>query len=129
MKLRRRDAISHDARTGLNMYLAILEQGSAQHDARVDVSIVAKISESAGVESALNRFLFGDNLHSPHFGGPGNGPGGEGCPHQIVGGFTFRNLALHLGDNVHHVGVAFDHVSLWDVNAAVFADSADVVAR
>lgn len=69
-----------------------------------------------------------DQLHRPDLGGAADRAGREGGLEQIPDVVGVIKHALHLTDDVHHVGVALDHHQLGHLDRARLADPAQVVA-
>ena len=49
------NAVGDDAGAGLDIHLAVLDDGGAQHDAGVHVAIGGEIADAAGIDAALAR--------------------------------------------------------------------------
>src|SRR5205085_9206936 len=93
--------VVHPAAAGLHVGFAIFDEGGADGDAAIKVSIEGKIADAAAVRAAGGLFELGDDLHGADFGRATEGAGGEGGPHQGVGGRIFGKDAFNLGDDVH----------------------------
>jgi hypothetical protein len=61
--------IEHDTAAGLNVELAILDNGRPQGDARIEVAVPSEISHRASINAAARGLQFIDDLHGADFGG------------------------------------------------------------
>jgi hypothetical protein len=72
-----RNGIGDDAATGLNMQHPILENGGANGDGGIHIAGPRQIADRAGVNPALDRLQFVDDLHRPILGAPLTVPAGK----------------------------------------------------
>jgi hypothetical protein len=72
-----RVGIGDDAGAGLHVQLAVLDDGGADGDRQIHVAVETEVTDGAGVDAALDRFQFVDDLHGPHLGAPETVPAGK----------------------------------------------------
>ena len=100
----------------------------ANGDCHVHIAGITEVAHASGVEAAPGRFLLVNNLHGADFWGAGNGAVREAGAENIEHVFVGTQFSGHVGDNVHDVGVLFNHHQIIDLNRAVLADAAHVIA-
>ena len=92
------------------------------------VSIPAEVSDGASVCAALAIFNFVDDLHGADLGCATDGSCRKcGAEHVVCAVFVIK-ITMHVGHDVHHVAVALDDHEIIYGHAAVFGNSAYIVA-
>ena len=81
---------------------------AADGDAEVQVAAEAEVAHRPGVGAPAGGLQFLDDLHGPHLGRAGDRARGEGGFEHLQAVLARGQLPFHLGDDVHHVGVALD---------------------
>ena len=123
-----RHRVGDDAGACLHIQTAVLDHRRADGDGQVHVAVESEVTDCAGVDAALGRFQFVDDLHRPHFRRAADGAGRERRlqhRHRIQ---ARLELAVDVGDDVHHVRIALDGHVLGHLHAADLRHPADVVA-
>ena len=115
-------------RTCLYVGGAFLEYGGADGDCQVHVVVEAPYADGAAVDAAFARFDFFDDFHGADFGSAGKCACRESGGKDIHVGHTVFQTAFDVGDDVHHMGVFFNHHFVGDFDFSSFTDAADVVA-
>src|SRR3970040_1843519 len=89
--------IRDHAAAGLDINLAILEDGGPERDAGVHLAVGAEIADAAGVDAAPLRFELLDDLHRPDLGRARDGAGGKAGEQGVDGVELGVDLALDVG--------------------------------
>ena len=94
----------------------------------IHVSVKTEVAYGPAVGTPRPRFQFVNNLHGPDLGGAGQGPGREGGPEDVEAVLPFGHLGADMGDQVHHMGIAFHDHQFADLDRAGAGDPAQVVS-
>ncbi len=123
-----RIGIRHDAGAGLHVHGAVLDQRGAQDDAAVELAGRGKIADRPGVEPALVVLELVDDLHRPHLGRARDGAGREACGKRVERVMLGVEVALDVGDDVHHLAEALDEELVGHLDRGDARDAAHIVA-
>src|SRR5690606_33198636 len=123
-----RIGVVDDAGAGLHVQAAVLDHRGADRDGGVGVAVPADVADRAGIDVALDRLQFADDLQRADLGRAADGAGGEGGAQHVGVAQPRLQRAGDFADDVHDVAVALDHELFADPDAARLADAADVVA-
>ena len=110
------------------MFPCRLGDHGADGDAGVEIAGEVGVEDCAAVDAAAGGLELFDDLHGADFGRAGEGAGGEAGAQGVDGAEVRAELALDGADQVHDVAVALDEHEAIDLDGAVFADAAYVVA-
>ena len=97
-------------------------------DARVQGARVGDVPDGSSVGAAAGGLELFDDLHGPDLGSPRQGARGEARLEHVEGIAPLVELAAHVADQVHDVGIALHHHELGDLDAAELAHPSHVVA-
>ena len=88
---------------------------------QVSISLAGgEIADAAGIERALLLLQFVDDLHGAHFRRAGHRAGGKSGGERVERIAVLAQLALDVGDDVHHLAVALDEELVGDLDACRF---------
>ncbi len=113
---------------GLDRHLAPAGDERADGDAHLHVAAAVEVAHRAGVGPAPGGLELVDDLHGPHLGGAGHGPGREPGPQHVQRAQPGGEPPADLGDEVHDVGVPLHRAQRGDLHRADRRDAPDVVA-
>ncbi len=122
------DAVGHDPAARLNVHHAVLVDPRAEHQGGVHVTRVAEVTHGAAVGAPFLALHLGDYLHGADLGRAGHGARRKAGPQGVVGRQFGPEVALHMRDQVHHVGELLHVHELRHRHGAGPADPADVVS-
>src|SRR5207253_4810702 len=120
--------VGNRAASGLHVQLSVLDDDGADVDRGVEVAVPGEVADGAAVAAALDRLELVDDLHRPHLRGAGQGAGGQGRAQHVYRAHPLFKPAGDLADDVEDVRVGLDLHFLVDLDGAVLADAAEVVA-
>ena len=111
------------------MQQPVLDHPGAQHDAAVEIAVRPEIAHPAGIGAARFRLQPGDDFARANLGRAADSSGGKAREHG-VDGIVMRGVELpdHVGDDVHHMAVAFDGVAVGHADGAGLGHAAHIVA-
>src|SRR5690349_1379432 len=104
----------------------VFEDEGANGEAGIHIAAKTEVAYRAAVSAALVGFEFGDNFHSPNFGGAGYGTHRESRPQSVESGQPFGQFALYVRYHVHYMRKALDMHQVFDVDGARSANPAQV---
>ena len=120
--------IRHDAGAGPNREPAVFDAGGSNGNGQIHVSAEGNIPDGASVRSAGLLFEFGNDLHGPDLGSAAECSGRKRGPEQIPGIQSGLQIAGDVGDQVHDMGIAFNHHQIRHLNRPGFRNPSQVVA-
>src|SRR5712692_3713699 len=120
--------IGDDSASGLHVGDTIFDDHSSQRDAGVQITSKIHVQHAAGIDAAAGAFKLFDNFHGADLGRAGDGAGGKASHQRVQAIHIFAETAAQCGDDVHDVGKTFDGHELLDLDGAVIADAAEIVA-
>src|SRR5690606_34829096 len=101
-------AVGVDARAGLDVPFAILDDRGPEYDAAVHVAVGGEIADAARVGPARIGFEFGDDLARAHFRSAADGAGRKAREQRVDRVLAGRDAADDVRDDVHDVAVELD---------------------
>src|SRR5215212_1190335 len=120
--------VGDGAAASLDVELAVLADDGPDVDRGVEVAVPGEVADGAAVPPALDLLQLVDDLHRPHLRGAGEGAGWERRAQHVHRRDVLFEPAGDLADDVEDVRVGLDDHQLVDLDAAVLADAAEVVA-
>ena len=120
--------VGDGAAAGLHVGDAVLDHDRADVDAGVEVAGVGQPADRAAVAAALDRLELVDDLHRADLRRARERAGGQGGAQRVHRADVGAQRAGHRGDDVHDVAVGLDGHERLDLDGAVLADAAEVVA-
>jgi hypothetical protein len=123
-----RVGIGDDAGASLHMQLAVLDDGRTDRDRQIHIPIEAEVTDRTGVDAALDRFKFVDDLHRPHLWRAGDGSGGKSGLEHIKRVKLGPQPGLDIRNDVHHVRVTLDDHVFGQFDGTNAGDAASIVA-
>lgn len=122
------DGIGDDAGSGLDVDGIVFDDGGAKGDAGVVIAVETEVADGSGVGAALAFFHLVDDLHGTNLGRAGDGSGGEGGAHHVVGSEVIAETTVDIGDDVHDVAVALNGHEVTNFDTVKLGDAADIIA-
>ena len=107
---------------------AVLDDDGADVDAGVEIAGVADPADRAAVAAALDRLELVDDLHRADLGRARQRARRQHRAQRVERADVRTQATDHRRDDVHHVAVVLDGHELLDLDAAVLAHPAEVVA-
>ena len=120
--------VGDDPAAGLQVGRAVAHERRADVDAGVEVAGVGQVADRPAVGAALDRLELVDDLHRADLGRARERAGGQRRAHRVHRRDVLAHRPRHRRDDVDHVRVDLDGHQLVDLDAAVLADPAQVVA-
>src|SRR5262249_43371755 len=120
--------VGNDAAAGLNVGDAVFDDHGAESDAGIEIAGEVEIENAAGVDAAARAFDLFDDFHGADVGGAGDGASRKTRHERVEAIDVFAEPAAQRRHDVHHVREALDGHELLDLDAAVFADAAEIIA-
>ncbi len=105
-----------------------LQHDGADADAGVEVAGVGQVADRAAVGAALDRLELVDDLHRADLRRAGQRAGGQDRAQRVHRPDVRPQPPADRGDDVHHVRVGLDGHERLDLDRAVLAHAAEVVA-
>ena len=97
-------------------------------DSHIHIARKGKVTDRPAVYLASTGFEFIDYLHGSNLGCSGQGPGRKSRPENVESIPPLLQLSSDVGNDVHDMGIAFDHHQLTDLNGTRTGDAAHVIA-
>src|SRR5215213_1227757 len=122
------DRVRHHPGAGLAVGHPVDEHARPDGDAGVQVPREVEVPDAPGVRPAPVPLQVVDDLHGPDLGRTRHRARREARRQHVEGRHPLRQLADHVRDQVHHVGVPLDPHELVHPDGPGAADPAEVVA-